>query len=96
MRSVIGITCSLTVTNIEGTIHFLERNQIARDYARVIEYVGSFCRTLKIQTALTITSRCLMDSYCPGGETLIRCCLDGSRTKRLATSTECVMKWSFN
>jgi putative glutamine amidotransferase len=40
MRSVIGITCSLTVTNIEGTMHFLERNQIARDYARVIEYVG--------------------------------------------------------
>ena len=40
MRSVIGITCSLTVTNIEGTIHFLERNQIACDYARVIEYVG--------------------------------------------------------
>lgn len=40
MRSVIGITCSLTVTNIEGTMHFLERNQIARDYARVIEYIG--------------------------------------------------------
>ena len=40
MRAVIGITCSLTVTNIEGTVHFLERNQIARDYARAIENVG--------------------------------------------------------
>ena len=40
MRSVIGITCSLTSNVIEGTMHFLERNQIARDYARAIEYVG--------------------------------------------------------
>ena len=40
MRPVIGITCTLTASVIDGTTHFLERNIIARDYARAIEYVG--------------------------------------------------------
>ena len=40
MRPVIGITCSLTSSVIDGTTFFLERNIIARDYARAVEYVG--------------------------------------------------------
>lgn len=40
MRPVIGITCSLTSSTIDGTTYSLERNIIARDYARAIEYVG--------------------------------------------------------
>ena len=40
MRPVIGITCSLTASPIGNSIYALERNIIARDYARVIEYVG--------------------------------------------------------
>ena len=40
MRPAIGLTCSLTVTAIEGTMYFSERNQVSRDYARAIEYVG--------------------------------------------------------
>ncbi len=40
MRPVIGITCSLTVSAINGSMYTLERNTIARDYARAIEYVG--------------------------------------------------------
>lgn len=40
MHPVIGITCSLTATPIDGTTFFLERNIIARDYARAIEHAG--------------------------------------------------------
>ena len=40
MRPVIGITCSLTVSAIGDSIYTLERNIIARDYVRAIEYAG--------------------------------------------------------
>lgn len=40
MRPVIGITCSLTASSIGDSIYTLERNIIARDYARAIEYAG--------------------------------------------------------
>lgn len=40
MRPVIGITCSLTASPIGDSIYTLERNIIARDYARAIEYAG--------------------------------------------------------
>ena len=40
MRPVIGITCSLTASPIGDSIYALERNIIARDYARVIETAG--------------------------------------------------------
>ena len=40
MRPVIGITCSLTASPIGDSIYALERNIIACDYARAIEYVG--------------------------------------------------------
>ena len=40
MRPVIGITCSLTASPIGDSIYALERNIIARDYARAIEYAG--------------------------------------------------------
>ncbi len=40
MRPVIGITCSLTASPIGDSIYPLERNIIARDYARAIEYAG--------------------------------------------------------
>ena len=40
MRPVIGITCSLTASGIGDSIYTLERNIIARDYSRAIEYAG--------------------------------------------------------
>ena len=40
MRPVVGITCSLTASGIGDSIYTLERNIIARDYARAIEYAG--------------------------------------------------------
>ena len=40
MRSVIGITCSLTASPIGDSIYSLERNIIARDYADAIEHAG--------------------------------------------------------
>jgi putative glutamine amidotransferase len=40
MRPVVGITCSLTASGIGDSIYTLERNIIARDYSRAIEYAG--------------------------------------------------------
>ena len=40
MRPVVGITCSLTASSIGDSIYTLERNIIARDYSRAIEYAG--------------------------------------------------------